>query len=258
MPLKNIYLLPHGDEILDRPGTGSERMNETIGKVTGNDGSDVLVIASPHGVRLSNSIPVVNTERFEGWFGLKTKNLHRALPNERPLTELIIENSRGDCEEVGYVTVQGDKSVFPLDFGTLIPLEFFRDRPIVYIGQSRISDRKKLRRFGRKLFDSIDQYEKSVSLIISADQSHTHSPNGPYGYSEESSTYEDIVKEAIVSNDFTPLVEMDDKLISNAKPDSYWNLLVLTSFLEKSERRLELDYSYIEEYFGMLCAHSYR
>lgn len=257
MVLKDIYLLPHGDEILDLPDDESAEMNKAIKSAVRRDESDVLVIASPHGVKLTKNIAVVNTENFEGDFKIETMSLHRKLMNERKLTESILRNASDETEELGFVTGSGDKSIFPMDFGTLIPLEFFPDRPLVYLGQSRLTDRKKLRSFGAKLYRALEEYDKSVSLIISADQAHTHSSKGPYGYSGEAKEYEAVVLDCIRSNDYSPLMEVTEETINNAKPDSYWNLVILSSILEKSNRKLVLDYHYVEIYYGMICAHSY-
>ncbi len=257
MVLNRIYVLPHGDEILDIPDRESEKMNSVISRLASDDDSDVIVIASPHGVRLSRNVPVVNTEWFHGTFQLKTMKLERKLRNERQLAESILSSAREEAEEVGFVTAQGEKSIFPLDFGALIPLEFFPERPIVYLGQSRLRDRKKLLTFGEALYSSINEYKGKVSLIISADQAHTHSSEGPYGYSNQARMYEEIVVKCITDNDYSPLLTMDEEMISAAKPDSYWNLVTLSSILRKSGRKLELDYHYVEVYFGMLCAHSF-
>lgn len=256
MVLNRIYILPHGDEIIDLPDEGSRVMAETIKNTTMGDDSDVLVIASPHGVKLSRNIAVVNTERFHGVFDLKTRKLERSFINERILSESIIAEAE-DSEEVSFVTSHGDKSLFPLDFGTLIPLEFFTDRPLVYLGQSRITDRARLRRFGRDLYGCLEKYNGKVSLIISADQAHTHSDKGPYGYSAEAATYEEIVIKAIKNNEFSGLLSVSEEMISKARPDSFWNLIVLSSILEESGKKLVLDYHYVEEYFGMICAHSH-
>lgn len=257
MVLKDIYLLPHGDEIIDIPDDESAEMNRAIGKVVRRDAADVLAIASPHGVRLSKNIAVVNTERFDGSFELQTRNLNRKLFNERELAESILSHAPDETEELGFVTSAGDKSVFPMDFGTLIPLEFFPDKPIVYLGQSRLTDRNKLRNFGANLYDALEEYDKNVSLIVSADQAHTHSDKGPYGYSSEAKEYEKIILDCIRSNDYSALLEIKEDMISDAKPDSYWNLVMLSSLLEKSNRKLEFDYHYVEIYYGMICAHSY-
>lgn len=257
MTLHNIYIIPHGDELIDLPTEGSIRMSSTIREIVKYDKSEVLAIASPHGVRLSRTVPIVNTERFAGSFDLSTRTIEMKLSNERPLAELILKESGDDAEEVGFVTVQGEKSVFPLDFGTLIPLNFFNKRPIVYLGQSRLRDRQRLLRFGEELYRAISNYGKRVSLVMSADQAHTHSSEGPYGFSADAEVYEEILKNCIKTGDFSELLSMDDALISNAKPDSYWNMVILSSVLKDSGRRMTLDFSYVEKYFGMLCAHSY-
>ena len=44
-------------------------------------------------------------------------------------------------------------------------------------------------------------------------------------------------------------------MISEAKPDSYWNMVILKGFLKNSGMRMVLDYHYVENYFGMLLAH---
>lgn len=257
MSLYRVYLLPHGDEIIDQPNQEAKTMNKVISNLTNDDDSDALVILSPHGVRLSKSIAIVNTERFCGSFRLKTRELRRTLLNERSLTNTILEIAGNESEEVGFITSQGDKSVFPLDFGTLIPLHFFSDKPIVYIGQSRLYDRGRLLAFGEHLYRGINEYSGKVSIVISADQAHTHSSNGPYGYSEEAAKYEEIVIECIRSNDYTPLLDLSEERVSRAKPDSYWNLVVLSSILRNSNKRLIMDYHYVESYFGMLCAHAF-
>lgn len=257
MTLDRIYLLPHGDEIIDLPDSGARKMNSVISELAERDSSDVIVISSPHGVKLPSSLAVVNTENFEGAFQLQSKRLHRKLKNERDLADSILRSLPDQAEEVGFVTTQGDKSVFPLDFGTLIPLEFFTDRPIVYLGQPRTMDRRRLQVMGRGLYRAISEYGKSVSLVISADQAHTHDASGPYGYSDMAGPYEEVVIRSIRENDFAPLIELSDSLIEKARPDSYWNLIMLSEILKESGRSLTFDYNYVAVYFGMLCAHSF-
>ncbi len=48
---------------------------------------------------------------------------------------------------------------------------------------------------------------------------------------------------------------IDNNFINDAKPDSYWNMLILYGFIKASGIGLTFDYYYVQEYFGMLCAH---
>jgi aromatic ring-opening dioxygenase LigB subunit len=256
MSLNKVYIFPHGDEIIDLPDDHAEQMNHVIRNLVEKDDSDVLVIISPHGLTLGQKLAVINTEFFYANTELKNKTLKFKATNERNLTEEIIEKESQLCQEVRFSTYSGELSAFPLDFGSAIPLYFFKQRSIVVMGQPRIDDRASLENFGKTLYNLSKKYPKKVSIIISADQAHTHSSLGPYGYSERAIQYEEILKEAIGKNDLSVISTMDSNLIKEAKPDSYWNMLILKGIMESSGLRMKIDYHYVAVYFGMLLAHS--
>ncbi|MEM0140273.1 MAG: hypothetical protein QXZ44_06675 [Ferroplasma sp.] len=256
MVLEKIYMIPHGDEIIDIPDKESMEINKLLVKMAGEDRADVLVILSPHGINLSKNIGIINTENFEANTKLKTKILAFNARNERELTEDIIKIDPDTTEEARFITYAGELSVFPLDFGSSIPLYFFKQRNIVVIGQSRLYDRDKLLNFGKLLCRAVQSYNKKVSIIISADQAHTHSDKGPYGYSPYAEIYESVVKSCFQKNSFEGLYSIDQKIIDNGKPDSFWNLMVMYGILQESNKKMHLDYSYVEIYFGMMLAHS--
>ncbi|ARD84917.1 hypothetical protein FAD_1036 [Ferroplasma acidiphilum] len=256
MVLNNIYMIPHGDELIDIPDEDSRKLSNALKELTENDSSDVLVILSPHGVNLSKNIAVVNTEYFKADTQLKNTYLDFKVQNERKLTEDIIKSTRDTTEELRFITYSGDISVFPLDFGSSIPLSFFKQRNIVLIGQSRINDRGRLINFGKSLYNTVQAYNKKVSIIISADQAHTHSDKGPYGYSQNAEKYENTVKHCFETGSFEALYKIEQEIIDTGKPDSFWNLMVMYGILQASGRKMRLDYHYVEIYFGMMLAHS--
>ncbi|MGP6239483.1 hypothetical protein ACNF40_03580 [Cuniculiplasma sp. SKW4] len=256
MVLKRIYMIPHGDEIIDMPNEESKKMNHAISELAGNDDSDVIIILSPHGINLSKNIGIINTERFQSNTNLKSVHLNDYWVNERRLCEKIISECNDIGEEVRYVTYSGEESVFPMDFGTSIPLNFFKKRSVVLIGQSRKVDRKSQKEFGKRIGKIIMAYDRNVSVIFSADQSHTHSPDGPYGYSDQADIYEDKLKKCIEMNDYREMEELNESVIDRAKPDSFWNILVMAGLLEVSKRSMKFVYGYVERYFGMFLAAS--
>lgn len=256
MVLNKVYMIPHGDELIDLPNQQSRELSGILCELSEKDSSDILVVLSPHGVNLSKNIAVVNTENFEANTKLRDKYLHFTAKNERSLTENLLRSAPDTTEELRFVTYSGDLSTFPLDFGSSIPLYFFRQRSIVLVGQSRIADRDKLVNFGRSLCRVAEEYEKSVSIIISADQAHTHSENGPYGYSPNAEKYEDIVKKSFEKGSFQDLYKIDQNIVDTGKPDSFWNLMVMHGILQESGKKMHLDYGYVEVYFGMMLAHS--
>ncbi len=256
MVLNKIYMIPHGDEIIDMPDDDSVKMNNIIREICEKDISEVLVILSPHGINLSKHIGIVNTERFLSDTQLKEIHLNEYWKNERNLCEKIIHSSGEIGEEVRFVTYSGDLSVFPMDFGTSIPLYFFKKRNMVMIGQSRSLDRESLMDFGKILGETVSKYEKTVSVIFSADQAHTHSKNGPYGFSPQADIYEEIVKESIEKMDFRKLENINMDVVGEAKPDSYWNLLIMDGLLKYSGLKMQFHFGYVAEYFGMMFASS--
>ena len=256
MTLSNVYVIPHGDELIDVPDQESRKMQDMIRSLSRSDGSETVVILSPHGIRISDSVGVVTTEYSKGDQVFGRKRVRRRFRNDISLATEIAGSIPGFTRSVSFITSSGPKSEFPLDFGTLIPLSFFKPERVVLIGQPRVRDREKLMRFGRALYSAVSDRDYGVSVIFSADQAHTHARDGPYGFSESAAEYESIVVCAIKSNDFSSLSKITDKMIDEAKPDSFWNMMILKGFIEASRISLVYDFNYVEHYFGMLLAHS--
>lgn len=229
-------------------------MNEAVRKYGEADRSDTLVVVSPHGLRLSNSIGVISTEYLNASLSLRTRRIRRKYRTDRKLASEIVGRSAA-AQSVSFIVSSGPSSIFPLDFGTVIPLHFFGRRDIVSIGQPRIWDHRMLADFGKTLAEAAMDSEDRVSIIISADQAHTHSSVGPYGYAEESAGYEDTIEQCMRKSDMGPLLEMTEDYVDKAKPDSYWNMIILHGLMERTGLRTHLDYHYVEKYFGMLAAH---
>ena len=254
MSLNRVYIIPHGDEILDLPNRESVEMHDAIKKVTAGDDSGTVVIISPHGLKLGNHVSVLNTEFFSGYYRLKTMSIRKRYLNNRLLASAIVKSS-DLAEEASFVTSSGPLSRFPLDFGTLIPLQFFRQKKIVVMGQPRIWELEKLTEFGKKLARVCMNQEEKISIIISADQAHCHSPDGPYGFAEESVAYEKIIEECTMKSDFSMLYSIKKEFVNKAKPDSYWNMLIFDGIMKESEMRSLMDFHYVQYYFGMMLAH---
>lgn len=250
--LNHVYILPHGDEIIDMPNEDSVKMNKTIKNVTGNDDA-VKIIISPHGLRLSDKIGIYMSYNFKGYYKTENNIIINNYKNEIDLSNNIYEKTNSISEGINYIT-SGEGSYLFLDFGALIPLKFFKKSNIVVIGEPRFDNKEVLINFGYTMYDVINNYNKKISLIMSADQAHTHSKSGPYGYSPMAEKYDEMIKNWIINNDDT-VIDIDNNFIKDAKPDSYWNMLILYGFIKASGIRLIFDYYYVQEYFGMLCAH---
>ena len=255
MTLERLYVIPHGDEILDNPNKESKELRDKITEVTSGDNSESILVLTPHGVSLSRGIAIINTENLYGEYQIKTALLKSSHKTDKQLVRNIVSEFGKDLVEVNFATSAGPLSTFPEDFGTIIPLTFFKQKRVAIIGQPRTTDRMKLMQLGESIWYAIDNMDTKVSVIFSADQAHTHNASGPYGFSDYARTYEDRIVKFFKSGSLDGVEDLQDDMISEAKPDSYWNMVILRGFLKNSGMKMVLDYHYIENYFGMLLAH---
>ena len=79
MVLERLYVIPHGDEILDNPNKESKELRDKITEVTSGDNAESLLVLTPHGVSLSRGIAIINTENLYGEYQIKTALLKSLL-----------------------------------------------------------------------------------------------------------------------------------------------------------------------------------
>ncbi len=255
MVLERLYVIPHGDEIIDMPDQESIEMHDKIKEIAKGDNSDSIIILTPHGISLSSGIPIINTENLHGEYSTKTARLISDHKTDKEIVRNIAAEFGKEMVTVNFATSSGPLSVFPEDFGTIIPLTFFGRQKISIISQPRISDNAKLMHLGRSIWNTVDSMDIKISVIFSADQAHTHSKSGPYGYSEYAKLYENKIKGYLERGSLDGIENMEQGIIVEAKPDSYWNMVILNGFLKNSGMQISFDYYYVENYFGMMLAH---
>ena len=253
MALVKTYLIPHGDEILSLPNKESKLMNEAITRATRGDSSESVLIISPHSLRIPSGLPVINTQYVSGRYRIGKITLKGEYVTDRELNSQLIKSSKYFVE-TNFVTSEGELSTFPADFGTLIPLTFFCTKKISMLGQWRTTKRRQLIELGRRMFDIVSGLEESISVVFSADQAHTHSKTGPYGFDAEADRYDKTVIKAIKANRLDDIVHLSEDHIVAAKPDSYWNLLMFHGFTDQGNLVPMFHYYYLQEYFGMMLA----
>lgn len=254
MVLERLYVIPHGDEILDRPNEDSTIMYKAISEMAAGDSSETIAIISPHSLILPVRVAIIDTESASGTYEIKTAKLTMKCTIDRTLTRKLKTMAGGLADLVGFVTSAGQLSDFPLDFGSIIPLSFFGQKKIVLMGQPRPKRVEGMFTFGKILFEWAREADIRVSIIFSADQAHTHSQDGPYGFSDKSSVYDSEIISAINKCDFNKIRSFDRDFIGKAKPDSFWNMVALAGFLDASNLKMKVNYYYVEHYFGMLAA----
>ncbi|MDQ3871746.1 MAG: hypothetical protein M3301_09055, partial [Chloroflexota bacterium] len=86
-----------------------------------------------------------------------------------------------------------------------------------------------------------------------ADHAHTHRADGRYGYHPSAQPLDELIVGAVGANDLGRLLTIDPQLVEDARPDSWWQLLMLHGALGDDWRGELLSYE-APTYYGMLCA----
>jgi aromatic ring-opening dioxygenase LigB subunit len=223
---------------------------------------ETIVIATPHGLRLQGMIGVITSEFTDGTLEENDKKVSLRCECDRQLAKDLFENARKlrlPVVAANYGASDGPASCMPMDWGTLIPLWFLvgsgQNKPKVVIATpSREIPLRDLVSFGKVIEETAVTSGKRVAFVASADQGHAHRADGPYGFNSASAEFDEIVRQAVLKNDLTPLLSLPPQFVEDAKPDSLWQLAMLQGVLEciPMESRL-LSYQR-PTYFGLLCA----
>lgn len=263
MPLVFAAIMPHGDELLPftAPGPGLlplRRAMESIGAAMRAARPDVLVIASPHHLRIPGHLAIVDTVHAAGCVESGAGNYARDVRIDRGFNRVLADaaaESGLPPVRVGYLTSEGDLSCLPLDFGSLVPLYYLigaDEAPAVcVVGPPRDLGLRPLERFGAAL--AARCAERRVAFVASADQAHAHDAGGPYGFDPAAARYDALVQDAVRAGDLSPLLGLDSAFLDAAKPDAPWQMAILAGLL--GGPRAAHDFAYARPtYFGMLTA----
>lgn len=244
--IEQLCLLPHGDEVLNPEDPDVEEIRKIMIDCGKKHKGETLIVVSPHTIRVPDNISILYSERV-------CKNGKCYLTDRALADELynISKESGLPAIKVNYGTDSGELSSLPLDWGSEIPLSFFLNaKKVVIIGPGREVENLKLFKFGSIMSELKDDF----SLIISADQAHAHSFYGPYGFSFFAKTYDEIIKKLVRENQLRRLLYLDKMIVERAKPDSYWQMLILAGLLERVKAEPKRIAYVIKNYFGMLAA----
>ncbi|UCG37504.1 MAG: extradiol ring-cleavage dioxygenase [Candidatus Bathyarchaeota archaeon] len=271
MSIVYACIAPHGYEIIPKlAGKLFEAFEETregmklMASTLKRGRPSTVVIATPHGLRLEHTIAVVTAEYCEGTLKAHGKSVNIRCKCDRKLASSILQLARGAKLPVvgaNFGSNEGPSSCMPMDWGTFIPLWFFGGKPktaperkIVIVAPSREIPLTELVRFGEVISDAAESSDKKVAFVASADQGHAHDKNGPYGYHPASLEYDKLVVKAVKENNLKLLLELDAEFIENAKPDSLWQIAILSGVLTRVPLKARFVSYQAPTYYGMLCA----
>jgi len=272
LTLAYACIAPHGGETI--PSLSSYRVRQKFAATTAGMRAiarevlrarpDVLVIATPHNLRLTGQIGVIVAENSTGTLrGSGDRQVSvRARCDVNFAKALIKQTRENGLPVVGanYGTSEGSASDMPMDWGTLVPLWFVlrtkgKTPKVVIVTPSREIPLRKNFLFGKAVARLIQSRTRSKFVFIaSADQAHAHQKTGPYGYHSAAAEYDRLILDAIKTNHLKSVLDLDLRFVEDAKPDSLWQIAMLAGVTDVVPTRSELISYQIPTYYGMACA----
>ncbi|MDN3017559.1 extradiol ring-cleavage dioxygenase [Paenibacillus sp. BSR1-1] len=209
-PFVFACITPHGGEIIpELQGELPERMSltrgnmEKLGARMSEAQPECIIILTPHGTRINGQFAITDSERMAGMVEENGAVFYLERRVERDLAKLVCQFALEDeipAAAINFGTAAGDFSCLPLDWGTIVPLRFMPNIPIVVINPSRELSYQKHIEFGKSLRKAVQASNMRVGLIASCDWAHAHDENGPYGFDPAAKNLDKLVVELIKTN----------------------------------------------------------
>jgi aromatic ring-opening dioxygenase LigB subunit len=243
-------IMPHGLPAFE-PGPTRTALEE-IGRRFADAEPEAIVVATPHSVHVSGRFAVLDAATLTGslaeW-GEPGRVLERTV--DRPLAAAVVAAARPlPTVAVSYGGNEAASAAAPMDWGTLIPLSFLPELPVVVVSPARDRPLPEHVALGRAIAAAAPG--RRVALVASADHGHAHDPDGPYGYDPAAAAYDELAVELVRENRLGELDRLAE-LVETAKADSLWQLAILHGAVGAGYEVELLSYE-VPTYFGMLCA----
>ena len=268
MPLVFAAIAPHGGIAIAEACAPDERDvalktrrgMEELGRLFAEARPDVVVVATPHNVHISNALGVIVASRVAGRLDGVTAPIELDLASDTELAwEILRSLGRAGLQAAGvsFGSNEPGTAVAPMDWGVLIPLWFMggrAERPVslVVVTPARDLPPSDHVTAGAAIASVAAASPRRVALIASADHGHAHKKSGPYGFHPAAAEYDLLVTDIVGSDTLERLVDVSPELVENAKADSWWQMLILHGATRGWKGRL-ISYE-APTYFGMVTA----
>jgi aromatic ring-opening dioxygenase LigB subunit len=221
---------------------------------------DAVVVLTPHGIHVEGRFAVIVAGRTAGALD-EAPAISLDLPVDRDLALATVRAMTAAGLPAVGVSYGGNdpaEAVMPLDWGSLIPLWYLggrRDRPvpIVVVAPARELSAAAHVAAGAAIATVVSAAGRRVALVASADQAHAHLADGPYGFDPAARVHDELVTSMLRDGRLDALLDLDPALIAAAKPDSWWQMLILLGAIGEAWTPRLISYE-APTYYGMLCA----
>ena len=266
MPLVFAAIAPHGSISIaewcppeQRALAAKTRSGfEELGRRFAAAEPDVTVLFTPHHVHVEGSMAVVTSGAMHGVLEGGARHVEMRANVDRDLARGVkdaVAAAGIPIVALSYGANDAAASVMPMDWATQIPIHFMGGPavPVVMLAPARDLPWDMHVAAGRAIAAVASASPKRVALIASCDHGHGHDAKGPYGFHAESKQFDDRVVDLVKRNALGELLSFDPAFVSEAKADSFWQMLMLHGAIGDRWRATFLSYE-APTYFGMLCA----
>jgi aromatic ring-opening dioxygenase LigB subunit len=221
---------------------------------------DVVVVLTPHGIHVEGHVAVVVAGRAAGALD-EAPAISLDVPVDRSLALAIVDDlvAAGiPALGVSYGGNVPEEAVMPLDWGSLVPLWYLGGRhrppvPAVLVSPARDLSVGAHVAAGAAIAVVIAATGRRAALVASADQAHAHSAAGPYGFDPAARVHDELIVSILRDGRLGAVRDIEPALVEAAKPDSWWQTLMLLGAIGEAWRPSVLSYE-VPTYYGMLCA----
>jgi aromatic ring-opening dioxygenase LigB subunit len=286
MPLVIGAVAPHGSAIIPEASDdagGALRTRASMIELSRRFAEarpDVIFITGPHGIQVQGYVSLSRAGRGAGILHVATGTLEMNVPLDIPFANEVEARAKArgvPVVRVGFGTVNPAASVLPLDWGIMTPawfaghgrnmpgaghaladiysgIETSSGPPLVVVNPARDIPRQQLIEFGKAVAEAAEAGERRVAFIASCDWAHTHTADGIYGYHPAAKQVDELVVNAIRSDDIMSLIDLDEQLAKDAAIDGLWQLLMLEG--AKQVVPMTVDFLSYEQpsYYSMMVA----
>ncbi|NHJ49783.1 MAG: hypothetical protein FK733_18470 [Asgard group archaeon] len=270
MGIVGAFILPHGAMVLDEKKAKKQQaieLHKAMKQITQQIKDlkpDIIFLTSPHGISHSNDFGIYLNKaascsaEWNGDYG----NYSCEIPIDQKLSEELLEYLLDKETAISGVVAYAPGFNIPLRWGEAVPLWFLRDIPSSFIIMSQPLKRYDMAKelipetltLGNDLRIFFENLEKRTVIVISADLAHTHQEEGPYGFDESASIFDDLIgKWANTLNDKILLKQVVPKL-NKAKVCGYIGFIMLQGMLGKLDFTPQLIVNQAPTYYGMMIA----
>ena len=223
---------------------------------------DVIVVATPHGVRVEGAVCLAAVARGAGALHHEGRTIELNVPVDGRLTGEIVAVARESGIPVALAGFGGNdpaECVIPLIWGTMVPLWFTghgrnmvghgnvladdpkvdEGPPVVIVTPWRGLSRQTLIDFGVAVANAANRDGRRVVFIASCDWAHAHE-GGRAEFSTAAAEVDALILNALRENDLGRLIDLDEQLVEDAAIDGLWQLLMLTGAIKELTVRSEV------------------